>query len=123
MYSVKWTRPADDRTTVKEAFRFVSQHADTPDKWMFPKYKTGIAGYDNWIDALEEGKANGFGNAYNAVVWHECRGFAVDFLKEAKKRLGTENASLYEEAVRSYKAVADNLKKVYEAFPFRGPEG
>ena len=42
-----------------------------------PKYKAGLAGFDNWIHALDTGKADGFGMAYNAAVWSECHNFAV----------------------------------------------
>ncbi len=68
---------------------------------------------------MEENIAHGHGMAYNAVVWHECRRFAVEFLKEAKERLGGP-AAPFDEAIASYEAVAERLKKVVERFPFHG---
>jgi len=122
MYTVKPGRVADDVRTLKEAFSFVLKHSKSPPKWIFPKYKAGLAGFDNWIRALEDGKANGFGMAYNAVVWNECRLFAVEFLKEAKGRVGGELKPLFDEALFHYEVVAKNLKSLSETFPFKGPK-
>lgn len=122
MYIVKPGNPADDVQTVKEAFGFVLEHSKSPAKWIFPKYKSGLAGFDNWIHALENGKADGFGVAHNAVVWSECRNSAVEFLKEAEERLASELKPLFSEALGHYKVVAQNLKHISEIFPFKGPE-
>lgn len=122
MYSVRPGQTADDIRTVKEAFRFALEHSKSPEKWIFPKYRAGLAGFDNWIKALETGKADGFGMAYNAVVWSECRNFAVEFLKEAKERMDEGLKLLFEEALGHYEIVAQNLRKVSETFPFKGPE-
>ncbi len=118
IYSVKPEQAADDVITVKEAFSFALEHSKGPEKWIFPKYKAGLAGFGNWIHALEAGKADGFGMAYNAAVWSECRNFAVSFLKEAKGRLGGKFGSLFDEAAEHYEVVAQNLRRVSELFPF-----
>ena len=119
MYSLVEGEAADDRTTVKEALAFALAFAQSPAEWVFPKYKAGLGGFDNWVKAVEGNIAHGHGVAYNAVVWHECRRFAVEFLKEAKERLGGP-AAPFDEAIASYEAVAENLKKVVELFPFHG---
>lgn len=118
MYSIKKGNPADDATTIKEALMFVWEHARSPEKWIFPKYKAGLAGYDLWIRALEQGKADGFGVAYNAAVWDECRHYGVHFLEEAKDRLGDAFAPLFNEAREQYEIVSRNLKRITEIFPF-----
>ena len=118
MYTVKPGKSTDDVKTVKEAFQFALEHSENPEKWIYPKYKSGLAGYDNWIKALESGKANGFGMAYNSAVWSECRTFAIEFLKEAKERVGGKSGALFDEAIEHYEVVAQNLKKVSETFPF-----
>jgi len=120
LYTVKPGQAADDVKTVKEAFKFVLEHSKSPAKWIFPKYKAGLAGFDNWINAIETGKADGFGVAYNAAVWGECRNFAVEFLKEAKKRLNGKLNSLFDKSIEHYESVAQNLKNVSEIFPFKG---
>ena len=122
MYIAKPEQAPDDVTAVKEAFRLVLEHSKSPEKWIFPKYKAGLAGFDNWMAALEAGKADGLGVAYNAVVWSECRGFAVQFLKETKERLGGELGTLFDEAIEHYRVVAENLESVCKIFPFRGPD-
>jgi len=118
MFTVKRGQPADDATTVKQAIEFALEHSKSPEKWIFPKYKSGLAGYDAWIQALENGTADGFGVAYNAAVWSECRHFAVQFLREAKQHLPDRLNLLFDEAARQCESVAENLKKVCELFPF-----
>ena len=122
MYSVKPGQAADDVQMVKEALAFALEHATGPAKWIFPKYKAGLAGYDNWIRALEYGTADGFGMAYNAAVWAECRGYAVLFLREAKERLNGRAAAAFDEAIERYQVVHGNLKTVTDSFPFHGLE-
>ena len=124
MYVVKPGQAAHDARTVKEAFEFVLEHAKSPAKWIFPKYKAGLAGFDSWIHALETGNANGLGMAYNAAVWSECRNFAVAFLREAKERTGGKLSSVFDQAIEHYEVVAGHLKKVADTFPFhdRKPE-
>jgi hypothetical protein len=125
MYYVKPAKAVDDEIVVKEAFEFAIKHAENPQEWIFTdKYKSGPAGYDNWINTLKSRDVDGHGMAYNAEVWSECRCFAVEFLKEAKKRLDDELAPLFNDAITHYSSVSDNLKKVVELFPFheRKPE-
>jgi len=70
---------------------------------------------------LEKGVAVVGGMGYNSAVWSECRGYAVEFLGEAKKRIAQEEL-LFDEAASHYKRVSDNLKQVTEIYPFEGPE-
>jgi hypothetical protein len=118
MFTVIPVQPADDIKTVKETFEFVMEHSKSPKKWIFPKYKAGLSGFDTWIHALENGKAHGLGMAYNAAAWSECRKFAVKFLKEAEERIGGSAGSLFDEAAGYYETVSQNLTKVTKAFPF-----
>lgn len=122
MYAVKPRQAADDATTLKEALGFALEHSKSPAKWIFPKYKAGLAGFDNWIQALESGEADGFGMAYNAAVWSECRGFAVLFLQEARDRVNGQLGSLFDEAICHYEVVSENLRRVADTFPFHGLE-
>ena len=121
MYRVKPGTPSDDVTAITDAFGFVLEHCKSPEKWIFPKYKAGLAGYDSWLGALEDGSAHPFGMAYNAQCWNECRQCAVAFLREAKERLDGSLASQFDEAISRCETVAQNLKKVAELFPFKGP--
>jgi hypothetical protein len=122
MYSIEPGQPSDDVQAVKEALSFALEHATSPEKWIFPEYRAGLAGYDLWIRALEGGTADGFGMAYNAAVWSECRGYAVLFLQEAQERLGQQAGDLFDEAIQHYGVVHDNLRTVSDAFPFHGME-
>jgi hypothetical protein len=119
MSSVKPGQAKSDSAVVKEALAFAVEHSSNPKKWTFPKYMTGPAAYDNWIGALESETALGFGVAYNAEVWHECRHLAVEFLKEAKKRLANPKLDLlFDEACGRYEVVRDKLKEITGLFPF-----
>jgi hypothetical protein len=118
MYSIKKTEPTDDITVVKQALEFALELADSPSKWILPKYRAGLGGFDNWMHAVQGGTAHGFGMAYNAAVWGECREFAVDFLREAKERIDGTVGSAFDEALGHYEVVAKNLHALAEAFPF-----
>ena len=69
--------------------------------------------------AMKKGKAGRFGLGYNAVVWAELRQFAVEFLKEARDTLDDDLEPLFERAIAHYETVAQCLKAVSEAYPFK----
>jgi hypothetical protein len=122
MFSVRPAQAAGDVRTVREALAFALEHATGPEKWIFPDYRAGMAGYDAWVSALEGGTADGFGVAYNAAVWSECRNYAVQFLREARERLEGQAIAEFDQAGAHYSRVAENLKAVAESFPFHGLE-
>jgi len=115
-YAVRPGTPADDARTVRDALQFA---LDYPLEWLHDGYSGGPAGYDTWITAIAEGKADGFGTAYNAAVWSECRHLAAGFLREAKQRL-PEHASLFDQAIPQFETVSQNLSAVSKLFPFLG---
>jgi len=115
--------PADDRKTVREALVFAVKHGLGAGRQ--EQYETGLAAYDLWARALRDEKLAtedqtiGFGCAYNAQCWFECRRNAVGFLKQAKDRLGNGKLSpLFDEAIGHYEAVAAELSAVAQAYPF-----
>jgi hypothetical protein len=118
LYSVWPGEAADDATTVKQALTFALEHAASPKEWIFEHYRAGLEGFDNWIRALQEGKASDMGMRYNTAVWLECRQNAVGFLEEAKERLAGRANALFEEALAHYTVVSENLGKVAEAYPW-----
>lgn len=123
IYSVHPGEPAPEEKVVKDAFTFALEHADSPNKWIFPEYRSGPEGFDRWADALERGTATRFGHGYNAAVWAECRGHAVAFLKEAGERLAGRCHSLFDDAIAKYSIVRSKLKQLSDLHPFRTPEG
>jgi hypothetical protein len=116
-------KPADDRTTVRDALLFAIEHG--AGKHSQEMYRTGPSGYDSWIKALRNTElwakpdTDGMGQAYNAQCWAECRKNAVAFLEEAKKRVGDQKTDAdFDEAVKQYKVVSEALAAVAKAFPF-----
>jgi hypothetical protein len=95
----------------------VLQHGSGTTDWILPEYQSGLAGYELWIRALEDGRAVALGMAYNAAVWAECRGYAVQFLRQAGQRLSAHKL-LFQKAARSYAVVARQLSAVSERYPF-----
>jgi hypothetical protein len=118
MYTIMKGDPESDATVVKRAFECVWEHARNPEKWILPKYKSGLQGYDLWLNTLKEGKADGFGLAYNTAVWYECRNYGVYFLEEAKERIGGNVKPLFDEAKEQYEIVTHNLNNISKLFPF-----
>lgn len=80
------------------------------------RYVCGPEGYDQWMEALEFGRASAHGTAYNAACYHECRANAVAFLTEARARLGGLHDDLIDEAQISYREVAECLERVSRIF-------
>ena len=115
IYSGTPGKAADDAQTVKEALEFVLGHA--VGKWAHPNYKAGLAGYDLWIETLENGQATDQGMAYNTAVWNECRFFAPRFLQEASQRIDGKTGPLFEEAIGHYQIVQQNIHQVKDLFP------
>lgn len=122
VHAVKECEPADDSTTIKESIGYILEISQGLAKWIFPKYRAGPDGYDYWIEALEAGKADGFGNAYNAAVWNECRAFAVKFLVEAREKLGDGLSKSLDQAIEHYSIIAKNMESFTNLFPFTGPD-
>ena len=118
MCVVRACERADDIATIKGGLGFAVEQWKAPDKWTLPLYKTGLAGYEAWINALRNETAIGTGVAYNAAVWSECRAQAVEFLREAKDRVAGRCGELFDEAIRDYEVAAAGLKAVAEYFPF-----
>ena len=120
MCSVKPSDPSSDAKTVKDALEFAILHSEGSEKWIHPNYNSGVAGYDAWISGIEDGIASVGGLGYNAAVWGECRRYAVEFLIQAKARFH-EIDDEFQEAIKHYTVVAENLKKLTQTYPFSGP--
>lgn len=124
-YSVESCQPAPDRKVLKDVVEAVLQHASTPLGWHSPTdediYTTGPDAYDVWANALESGEAKRDGTSFNALVWHECRAQAVDFLQEARQRLSGQISSACDqalaEAATAYAQVRDRLKELTVLVP------
>lgn len=110
--------PADPWRTVTEALDFALKHATNPAQWIFPGYKSGPAGYDNWIHALRHGKGQPMGIGYNAIVWEECRQKAADFVSEATRLFATDLEPLFNALETSLRMEAECLRKICHLFPF-----
>lgn len=116
---VKPGHPAKDRETVKDALEFSLEHAEFggrgggtygPDA----DSAHGLAAYDRWIEAMEAGEPGGTWRAGRA--WYGCRSLAVEFLDEAKLRMGGGLSALLQEAQEHCRKVREYLKPVAEAY-------
>lgn len=112
-------RPSPDDEIVVEALGFALDNA--AGKHLLEHYAAGPAALELWADSVEDGRASRFGAGYNGECWRECREMAPKFLREAKRRIGREEA-LFDEAIEHYSAVANALGRVVERIPFRMPE-
>jgi hypothetical protein len=108
---VKMARAEADRRAIYHALDMLNYRTGDP------QYATGQAAYDRWIAALETGKADAFGNSFNAQCWAEARRFAHEFLS----RLAARNQRVAEplrRAVTAYADVAEAIGDVASLFPF-----
>jgi hypothetical protein len=114
-------RPAQEAPiapAVRDALSFAVEMSRNPKSFAFPDYRMGLAGYDQWIKALKKNRAGGFGMAYNAAVWSECRRHAVDFLREVHAEFGPDVRALVRDATVYFEEVSRHLNTVAAAFPF-----
>ena len=118
LYSVRPIEAQPPEVVVKSAFEKVLRHAENPGDWIFENYASGLRGYDFWIEGLEQGLANRFGMGYNTVVWLECRNYAVEFLEEARNRIGGKTAQLFDETAKLYQFVVEQLGKLAKLYPW-----
>jgi hypothetical protein len=112
-------RAIDDAAAVQAALDFAVKFARSRTYMMHDNYHSGPKGFGMWAKALESGRANGFGVAYNAVIWAECRKHAVGFLKEVVAR-GIFSSEELADAQEAYQQSADALQAISEQFPFFG---
>lgn len=115
---------SDVSKTVKDALEYALELDGYPEKWTFEPRKTGLAAYDNWIEAaqtLPDLDDPGHGMAFNAAVWAECRNNAVAFLREAKHKLSGRCSETFDDAISNYETVAQHLNKIVKLFPFSPP--
>ncbi|MGX4588254.1 hypothetical protein [Paenibacillus chitinolyticus] len=91
------------------------------------RFVTGLAGYDCWIDAIKERRADELGHAYNTAVIADAREYAARFLRELTVKWNAGNSveryvrEAAAEAAAHYGAVADAFSSLREMFPF--PQG
>ena len=109
MYTVSPGEAADDTQAVRESIEFVLKQSQNDQQ--------GTNGFENWIKALETGTASTIGTALNAGCWAECRTYGVQFLKEAKERIGGGAGTLFDEAAGHYETERESLQKVSDLFP------
>lgn len=102
-------RPAPFLTAVKASLRWAldpNEHASHENG-----YHSGLAAYDAWIKAVEDGYGGGHGNWWNGQVWSECRRFAARYARELAEAL-PEAAPYAADLETGYLAIADNLARV-----------
>ncbi|MBM4398707.1 MAG: hypothetical protein FJ041_00025 [Candidatus Cloacimonetes bacterium] len=110
---------ATTQKLLKDTFGFVLDFARKNKDWTYPDYANGIKAYDIWMDSLRSNKFEPMGLAYNSQVWSECRSMAVEFLKEAKKKMRTK---LLDNLIEHYDVVSWSLQKVAKLFPMNTEE-
>ena len=108
---------ASDAEVVKKGIAFALEFMEDGSPYRFDGYYAGVAAFDRWIEDVSSRKAMVVGVAYNAVVWHECRHHAVEFLREAATRVGKLDGA-FEKTASHYETVSQNLSKLKTVFPF-----
>jgi len=115
MALVRPGQPASDQTVVSEALSFAVENARSREgrtEW------GGLAAYDKWARGLASGATiSSDGAGMHAAMWAECRAFAVEFLRQARKRLTGRADSALDRTIESYAQVRDSLREVAALFP------
>jgi len=117
--SVQLCPAAPAAKAIKDGLAFALEHARNPPEWIGAQARSGPAAWAYWAEALESGEAKRDHHTYNAQVWLECREMAVEFLKEAKKRLPDRCDAAFDEAAEHYAAVCEKFEALIELHPER----
>lgn len=126
VYSVEPCTPAPDRKVVRDALATILHGVEDPQGWTLGPsfgtgFRSGLAAYELWAEALEAGRAGRDSHTYNAQMWSECRRMAVEFLDEARRRLPGRCDAAFEQAADRYSVVRDRLLALLDLHPYREP--
>lgn len=113
---MKMPREVADQAAVYHAAEILSCQSG------HPEYRRGLEAYDLWIAALTAGKADAFGNSYNAQCWAEAKRFAHQFLLRLAGRNESVAAPLGR-AAEAYGEAAGHMEVVAGLFQFPDTSG
>ncbi len=120
VYCVHPAPPAPASQVIQDALRTVLGRVSRPDGWATSAYyRSGLAGYALWADALATGRANRDGAAYINQVWLECREMAVAFLQAARAHQPDRCAEAFDDAIYHYGVVRERLSALATLHPER----
>lgn len=102
--------PAPLARVVRDGLENAVDMFENPEEYVFPKYDVGLGAYDNWIRALESGRANPHGHWWNAVVWAECRAMASAWFSELAEVHKLGDRSRASKLAECYKEIAAKLE-------------
>ena len=112
-------REPDRREQVHTALDFFNDYHTNPEQYAYEGYTQGSRGYDVWIEALSEDKADPWGLAYNTQVWRAERINGLNFLEEIKSVLGDkDNYEDLDIAINEYRMVVNKLSEISGFYPF-----
>lgn len=100
-----------DNLAVRNAIRLLTAPSQ------FQSHATGLAAYDTWITALEQGTCHPFGLAYNSQCWAEARAFARGFIPRVAER-NPVAAEPLARAGELFSKVELSLIELAKLFPF-----
>lgn len=110
-YSFNTTSKADIKQMFIDSLKYAIDLSDNFKDHSKDGYTAGIAAYDTFIDAVENGHGSSHGNWWNSMVWAECRQMASDYFLEMKDTQEGIN-ELCVDLSKDYKLIAEGLNKV-----------
>ncbi|UCC11822.1 MAG: hypothetical protein JSW02_10825 [candidate division WOR-3 bacterium] len=114
---------AESAKIVKDSLLYAQDLFMHPEKYSYEKYTIGVAAYDMWIKALEQGTAHAHGNWWNSTVWSECRNMAAEYFAEVAGKYDSiakqarDLSAQYKEVGELLKQVSDKEKPAEEKIP------
>ncbi|WP_199615870.1 RNA polymerase sigma factor [Paenibacillus alkalitolerans] len=116
--SIDRVEPVPFEEALRRALRHIRHHS--LGELGFIGYTSGLAAYQMWIRAFDNGAVDELGNAYTASVAADARKHAVQFLQIVQRKLSGMNARFARHAEEYYRDAADFLRRISELFPFPG---
>ncbi|MEC0126375.1 RNA polymerase sigma factor [Paenibacillus pabuli] len=111
---------------LRAALTAVLAHYGGKDPYTLPNTVSGLAAYAVWREALEHGRVEPNGHAYNIAVLWDARRYAGEFFKELSLKWAsnpryTSLIPYCREAEELYRIMSQRLNMLKQCFPF--PEG
>lgn len=114
----------DRYSSLSGALKMILEHAQQREAFGRPSFQNGLAAYDAWMNAFQQGQVDPLGNSYNVQLVSCARDYAWKFLDNltqhwtGQTELDQSIHTLTGEAAQHYEEVSAALQPLTSMFPF-----
>jgi hypothetical protein len=114
VWAVKKIAPVSPKKVIKDALTFAlkaieGEYSANPPST--DNYKSGLHGYNTWIEYLNKNDGNNHGHWWNSSVWSECRTHAHLFFRDLSYIEENHDVKISQALAATYQEIALALKQ------------